>query len=775
MQARVKVIKRFLWAMTMVCALAGSLAAQNTSVAGKITIGASGCGGGNCVYYQLPPNTPWVVLTVSGAWSGSVTINSISAPDARFDNLNAKTWLPMLTVTSNGTWSVATAGATFLAVQSSTLVSGSAQVTMSASQNGAPLLNPIFPGQLTTTNFLINGTFNLGGTVLTANSLSTLTAALATLGPASGTIRINGPIALTANLAIPFNVLLEPLVSSAFTLGTYNLTIQGPFANTIPGVFVQNNTGRVYFAQAGSIAEAYPDWWTTTSPDGYSAVNAALQAITGAAGTTNGTILLGCVPNETYQTDPVIISYDAATSPNGVADVPAGIDCHNATWQIPSSYAGAGTAVLSMYRITLGNGMFVTSGLNLDANYLVDNGLFASGNPGNIDHLTTIHGLLDGFIDIGATGGYGIYYTTWKDLASRHNRRHGFYFDGENLGGLYMNNVKIEHPVSQNNCGNGYELSTAQVTMSAPDAEDNDGVGADVRGNWTGTKLDHTWFEANHEGSATGVTCPTPSTYSGTIPSSGPYTVQIPAANFTTNILAVEANSTYLTLNAAASSTATTYTYTPEGLFTFNSAQAGDTLTITFATRASHMDLGLSASGEATDQGTATTAQGINGLHADGRSGYTLPWTTWTATTEYAVKQYVIPPANTSCAATDRYCFQQWRALTAYSTNDVVLPNINFVGDARWYQATAGCSSGSTEPAWPTQEGQTVTDTGGCVWTAHAIAYEVSPLHNGISGSSLSTWLAAPEVHAGTVMDGQHRAMDGDEHGYPYGLGGELG
>ena len=576
------------------------------------------------------------------------------------------------------------------------------------------------------------GTLDIAGTVLTASNLTELTIQMAKLSSGTpGTILISGTVTLTGNVVVPSYIAIEPKVQIAFDLGNYNINFNGPFSTNVFGVIKQDGTGRAYFAQTGSIAEAYPDWWITTSPDSTSTVNAALQSIVPLAGTQNGTILLGCMPNETYVTDPVIVSYDSATGPawgagsGAISDIPAGIDCHNATWQTPVGYSGPALAELSMYRISLGNQMFLTQGLTLDANGIVNHGLYALGNPGNLDRVTTINALLDGFMAATGTGGFGTYYTTWKNLASRHNKRHGFYLDGGTLGTLLMNNVKIDHPVSQNNCGNGYELSTAQVTMSAPDAEDNDGVGANVRGSWTGAMFEHIWFEANHVGATTGVTCPMPTTYSNTIPGSAPYTLQVPASQFTTVPLSVEVSgTTYLTLASAA--TTGTYTYTPEGLFTFNSAQAGDAVAITFATRVSHVDSGISASGEATDQGTATVPQGENGIYAGGRSGYTLPWTTWTPNTEYTAKQYVIPYANASCAATDRYCFQAWNTNTTYAAGDVVLPKVNFVGNARYYIAAAPCTSSTAEPVWPTQEGQTVTDTGGCVWTAHAIAFSVS-------------------------------------------------
>lgn len=55
-----------------------------------------------------------------------------------------------------------------------------------------------------------------------------------------------------------------------------------------------------------------------------------------------------------------------------------------------------------------------------------------------------------------------------------------------------------------------------------------------------------------------------------------------------------------------------------------------------------------------------------------------------------------------------------------------------------------------------------MTDGGGCVFMAHAIAYEVEPGHNGISGTSLSTWLASLRYTPGqTFNDGAQTCVNG--------------
>lgn len=151
-------VKRLLAAVALVCALAGSVCAQNTSTFGNITAASANCGGANCVFYQLPvglptglpaglpTGTPWVTVTISGTWTGTIQIASISAPNANYTNLNTVPWLSLATETGNGTWSVATGGATYLLVYASSWTSGTAKVTMIGSQSMSPLTNPVFPG-----------------------------------------------------------------------------------------------------------------------------------------------------------------------------------------------------------------------------------------------------------------------------------------------------------------------------------------------------------------------------------------------------------------------------------------------------------------------------------------------------------------------------------------------------------------------------------------------------------------------------------------------------
>lgn len=142
-------LKRYLGLIALACALAGELCAQNTTTFGSIVTGAATCGGANCVYYQLPPNTPYVVVAIAGTWAGTIKFQSISAPNATYANLNTVAWTTVATETGNGTWSVATGGATYLLVQASAWSSGLARVNMAASETGSPLSNPVFPGGIT--------------------------------------------------------------------------------------------------------------------------------------------------------------------------------------------------------------------------------------------------------------------------------------------------------------------------------------------------------------------------------------------------------------------------------------------------------------------------------------------------------------------------------------------------------------------------------------------------------------------------------------------------
>ena len=135
----------------LACLFCLGASAQNLSTSGAISAAstANTCTATSCVYYQLPSGATWVTLQIAGTWSGSVGVYSITSQNATYQNLNSQTWMQQATLTSNGTWAVATGNSTFILVQSSSFASGSANITMTASSTGSPLVNPILAGNLT--------------------------------------------------------------------------------------------------------------------------------------------------------------------------------------------------------------------------------------------------------------------------------------------------------------------------------------------------------------------------------------------------------------------------------------------------------------------------------------------------------------------------------------------------------------------------------------------------------------------------------------------------
>lgn len=126
-----------------------ALFAQPNNTYGNISAGASTCTPTSCVYFQIPPNTPWLVINVSGTWAGVIQVQAINSPTATYQNLNSQPWTLLNTFNSNGSVSVAAGGATFVLVQSSTWTSGAARVSITSSLTGDPLANPVFQGNVT--------------------------------------------------------------------------------------------------------------------------------------------------------------------------------------------------------------------------------------------------------------------------------------------------------------------------------------------------------------------------------------------------------------------------------------------------------------------------------------------------------------------------------------------------------------------------------------------------------------------------------------------------
>lgn len=140
--------------LSLVLAIAAR--AQNTSTSGTITSAVSGCASSSCVYFQVPvvyqvplSTPPWVIVTVSGTWSGQLQAVVVTSPTATAQNLSSQPWSQVSTITGNGNWSIATGGATFVLIQAQSLASGAAQVTITSSVSSSPVNNPVFPGALT--------------------------------------------------------------------------------------------------------------------------------------------------------------------------------------------------------------------------------------------------------------------------------------------------------------------------------------------------------------------------------------------------------------------------------------------------------------------------------------------------------------------------------------------------------------------------------------------------------------------------------------------------
>lgn len=174
--------------------LAVTALAQNTTTFGTIVSQGTPCGAANCVYYELPAGTPWVNVTVTGTWSGTLEMATTTAANANYSNLSTIAWTVLATETTNGAWSASTGGATYLRVRATSWTSGSAKVGMASAQ--APLSNPVFPGQVTASGGLVAGSVGVtypDGTVqATANSGVSMTGSTPQIPYISGANVLSG-------------------------------------------------------------------------------------------------------------------------------------------------------------------------------------------------------------------------------------------------------------------------------------------------------------------------------------------------------------------------------------------------------------------------------------------------------------------------------------------------------------------------------------------------------------------------------------------------------
>jgi len=74
-----------------------------------------------------------------------------------------------------------------------------------------------------------------------------------------------------------------------------------------------------------------------------------------------------------------------------------------------------------------------------------------------------------------------------------------------------------------------------------------------------------------------------------------------------------------------------------------------------------------------------------------------------------------------------------WEASTAYSLEDIVVPTAGLENGFRYECTTAGTSHATTEPTWPTTEGETVVD-GTVTWTCRFGNH----LGSGVNGATLA-------------------------------------
>ncbi len=77
---------------------------------------------------------------------------------------------------------------------------------------------------------------------------------------------------------------------------------------------------------------------------------------------------------------------------------------------------------------------------------------------------------------------------------------------------------------------------------------------------------------------------------------------------------------------------------------------------------------------------------------------------------------------------------QVWTVATSYSLGDIIEPTIS--NGYIYKVTTAGTSSATTEPTWPTSVNSTVTDNSSIVWTCYAPKHPTTEIKLALTGGS---------------------------------------
>ena len=270
----------------LACLFCLGASAQNLSTSGTISAAstANTCTATSCVYYQLPSGATWVTLQIGGTWSGSVGVYSITSQNATYQNLNSQTWTQQANLTANGTWAIAAGNSTFILVQSSSFSSGKANITMTASSTGSPLINPILAGNLT-----VSGISQ--ATASTSSQCWSTQGGVASCGYGPGTvipISSGGTGATTAAQALT-NLGALPLAGGTMT-GPLNLDVPLAVGNGGTGGNNQTSAFNNIVAPGGTITGTLNLTTPLSIPNGGSGQNNANAAMTAFGITQTGTV-----------------------------------------------------------------------------------------------------------------------------------------------------------------------------------------------------------------------------------------------------------------------------------------------------------------------------------------------------------------------------------------------------------------------------------------------------------------------------------------------------